>query len=360
MGKRSIIKRSPLKRNQQIQKTIYSYFKNAPKRRRGRQKKRKNLRTKNNLDDDSSYILPSNSEKTDDFDNLDLEDETIYSLPNSIVIDLNEDENSDEERVKTYPKIRTKRSERKRRSRSIRKRIKKIREKKENMNSFDELNHCYSKLSDLIDEYKFEDIADVILKLNNDIKEDIYDKKEIAIFNELKKINSVIKKKEDIIMMCLSILNQRKAKDNNDTSKNSKKLYSNQVKEINEDNKIIELREEKLKEKPFLNSFREIRKFKYKYGLHYYNSKNGVYIYDPREGKKKDKITLYCKKYISSCRAKCVVYKNSDDVTMKGSHNHNGISYNYFCKINPEFKNKNWEHAQVVKENGKEIIVKQC
>ena len=163
-----------------------------------------------------------------------------------------------------------------------------------------------------------------------------------------------------IIMMCLSILNQRKAKDNNDTSKTSKKLYSNQVKEINEDNKIIELREEKLKEKPFLNSFREIRKFKYKYGLHYYNSKNGVYIYDPREGKKKDKITLYCKKYISSCRAKCVVYKNSDDVTMKGSHNHNGISYNYFCKINPEFKNKNWEHAQVVKENGKEIIVKQC
>ena len=367
MGKRSIIKRLPLTRNQKVS---YPYSKNNP-RGRPRSSIRKKYKIKQqSKEDDSSYILPSNTEESVDFDKLDLEEETINSELNSPVIDLTQDDSEEEEeKEKKYPKIRTKRSERKSRSRSVIKRIRKIKKKGENMNSFAELNHCYTKLTDLIDEYNFEDIADAILKLNNNIKRNKADEKETAIYKELKKINSVIKKKDDIIMMCLSILNSRKAaknKDNKDKNnekiKPKKELSSNSVKEKKADDEIVETGVEHLKEKSFLNSFKELSNSNcnYKYGWHYYNSKNGVYIYEPREAKRKENFTFQCKKYIAGCRAKCVVYKNSDVVTMKGTHNHNGSSYSYFLKLNPEFKNKNWEHVQVIKENGKEIIIKQC
>ena len=368
MGKRSIIKRLPLTRNQKVS---YPHSKNNP-RGRPRSSIRKKYKIKQqSKEDDSSYILPSNTEESVDFDKLDLEEETINSELNSPVIDLTQDdsEEEEEEKEKKYPKIRTKRSERKSRSRSVRKRIRKIKKKGENMNSFAELNHCYTKLTDLIDEYNFEDIADAILKLNNNIKRNKADEKETAIYKELKKINSVIQKKDDIIVMCLSILNSRKAaknKDNKDKNnekiKPKKELSSNPVKEKKADDEIVEVGVEHLKEKLFLNSFKELSNSNcdYKYGWHYYNSKNGVYIYEPREAKRKENFTFQCKKYIAGCRAKCVLYKNSDMVTMKGTHNHNGSSYSYFLKLNPEFKNKNWEHVQVIKEKGKEIIIKQC
>ena len=362
MGKRLITKRLPLTRNQQ---TIYHYFKNSQKPRVRRKIKVK----KSSKEDDSSYKLPSKTDETEDYDKLDLEDETIESQLNSPVIDLTEEDEPEEKTIKKYPKIkriRTKKSIKKSIGRKTitkkwRRRKRTLKEKRENMNSFAELNHCYNKLSDLISEYNFSDIADVILKLNNDIKKDPSDKNEKALFNEFKKINSVIKKKDDITMMCLSILNSRKNniennQDINDSVESKEKETIIKVKSKKEQDE----EKNEINETRFINSFKGMNQTNYRFGLHFFNSKNGVYIYDPKQGKKTESLTLYCKKYTSGCRAKCVIYKNSNDVTMKGTHNHAGSSYKCFCNIHPEFKNKNWEHAQVIKENGRDIIIKQC
>ena len=95
MGKRSIIKRSPLTRNQKVS---YPYSKNNP---RGRGRPRSSIRKKYKIkkqskEDDSSYILPSNTEESVDFDKLDLEEETINSELNSPVIDLTQDDSEEE------------------------------------------------------------------------------------------------------------------------------------------------------------------------------------------------------------------------------------------------------------------------
>ena len=74
------------------------------------------------------------------------------------------------------------------------------------MNTFQELNDCYNRLNDLISNYSFSDITDAVIKLNNNIPAEESDPNEKQLFRDIKKITSVIYKKEDIIMMCLSIL----------------------------------------------------------------------------------------------------------------------------------------------------------
>ena len=159
-------------------------------------------------------------------------------------------------------------------------------------------------------------------------------------------------------MMCLSILNSRK--DNQENNKDN-----NEYEKVKEEEPIAPVKSKKKEsteknEVSFVDSFKEMEQSNYRYGLHFFNSKNGVYIYDPKPGKKTESLTLYCKKYTLGCRAKCVIYNNSNDVTMKGTHNHSGTSYKSSCQIHPELKNKNWEHAQAIEENGKDIIIKQC
>ena len=77
MGRRPIRKRISLKSNQ---KTICHYFKN---RQEPNKKIRNRYRVKRKYQkdekDDESYILPSNTDETDDYTGLDLEDETIDS-----------------------------------------------------------------------------------------------------------------------------------------------------------------------------------------------------------------------------------------------------------------------------------------
>ena len=350
MGKRSITKRLPLTKSKN---------KKYPKL----QKKRGRKPKKPPNEDDDSYILPSKTEETVDFDALDLEDETIESQLNSPIIDLTDDES----KVKNIKKIRTFRTMKKasKRRNDIPATVKKMRKKRttkkkgENMNSFAELNHCYNKLSDLISEYNFSDIADVILKLNNDIEKDISDSTEMTLFREFKKINTIIKKKEDITMMCLSIL---ASKNNNTEISIDNNKDNNDSKKAKEEKPIIEIKNEKKETKPklFMNSLKEMKSSKYIFDFHYYNSKNGVYIYAPKVNDRIQSVTMICRRNPLGCKAKCVIYRNSDDVTMKGTHNHPGINFNYFCKLHPEFKNKDWEHVQVIKENGEEIIIKQC
>lgn len=354
MGKRLITKKLPLTRDQQ---TIPHYFNNYIKQKRKRGRPRKNPK-----EDDESYILPSKTDDTVDFDSLDLEDESIESQLNSPIIDLTEEEKPKETTPKKYPKVRTlksvKKAEKKLKNSKI-KRKRMVRKKGENMNSFAELNHCYNKLTDLIGEYNFSDIADVTLKLNNDIEKDKTDSTEITLFQELKKINNIIKKKEDIIMMCLSILASKKDKKENSSKVNKDNNDSPKFKEEKPLNLFTNEKKE-IKEKSFINSFKEIKSSNYKLGPHFYNAKNGVFIYDPRDKDNQQSVTMYCKKKSLGCKAKCVIYKNSNDVTMRESHNHPGFSYNHFCKIHPEFKNKDWEHVQVIKEKGEEINIIQC
>jgi len=141
MVKRYLRKRLPLTKNQ---KTISQYFKNSQKPRIRRKLKVK----KPSKEDDSSYILPSNTDETDDFDKLDLEEETIDSQLNSPVIDLTDDDDEQEAKsVKKYPKypkiIRTRKTSKKSKGRQTiakRGRRRSVKKKGENMNSLTEIN----------------------------------------------------------------------------------------------------------------------------------------------------------------------------------------------------------------------------
>ena len=391
MGRKPLKRRGrpPLKRNQ---RTIYKYFNKKAKariRKRFRSKKKK-------IDDDESYILPDSIEESEDNDYLDLEDESIESELDSPVISLIEDEDDDEEKKEE----RTKRKKRKTKSRinypkSVRRKrkkkhfpvskcskksvvkrgrgrprktdkVKKTVEKNNNVNvnSFDELNLCYNKLNDLISKYSFSDIADVILKLNNGIKKDNSDKNEEILFKEISNLNLVLKNKEDIITMCLSILNSKNSNNNINQDNNTDLDISDHSPE-DEETEEKHIKKEKnakseTKENTMINGFKAMNKDEYIFGIHFYNSTNGVYLYYPVSEEKQQSLALFCKNRDSGCKARCVVYSNTNDVTMKGIHNHKGESYNSFCQIHPEFKNKNWEHVQIINENGEDIIIKQC
>ena len=365
MVKRYLRKRLPLTRNQ---KTISQYFKKSQKPRIRRKLKPK----KPSKEDDSSYVLPSNTDETDDFDKIDLEEETIESQINSTVIDLTEDDEPKEKSVKKYPKypkmkriIKSSKKRKGRKSIAMKWRRRRNEKKKgENMNSFAELNHCYNKLSDLIAQYNFSDIADVILKLNNGIKKDNSDKNEEILFKEISNLNLVLKNKEDIITMCLSILNSKNSNNNINQDNNTDLDISDHSPE-DEETEEKHIKKEKnakseTKENTMINGFKAMNKDEYIFGIHFYNSTNGVYLYYPVSEEKQQSLALFCKNRDSGCKAKCVVYSNTNDVTMKGIHNHKGEPYNSFCQIHPEFKNKNWEHVQVINENGEDIIIKQC
>ena len=95
--------------------------------------------------------------------------------------------------------------------------------------------------------------------------------------------------------------------------------------------------------------------------MHFFNCDKCIYQYDPPVGVKRQTLTLYCRnRTATGCRAKCVVYSYTNDVTIKGEHNHEGITKKLFYDSYPELKNKDWEHAQIVKEDGEDIIIKQC
>ena len=98
MGRRPLIRRCPLTRNQQ---TIFQYFKKSQK---PKVKRRVRIKHQRNEDDDS-YVLPSNTDETEDFSELDLEDEEIDSQLQSPIIELDEDEEEPKIiSIKQYPK----------------------------------------------------------------------------------------------------------------------------------------------------------------------------------------------------------------------------------------------------------------
>ena len=104
-------------------------------------------------------------------------------------------------------------------------------------NTISELNFCYKELDDIISKYPFFEIAQIILKINNDINDEDNNNKEL--YEKIKKITSIIKDKNNITLMCLSILS-------------SKSLLNDHINQIEESfieiNDIEEIEKEKNEE----------------------------------------------------------------------------------------------------------------
>ena len=385
MGRRPLRKRPSLKSNQ---KTICQYFK---KRQESNKRIKKRFRAKRKSQkDDESYILPSNTDETDDYTDLDLDDETIDSQFKSPTTKTKIEEKkikTGRRKRKAYKPVNkvAKRFKRKRgRPRKYNKDINENKmpvEKNENVNSFEELNFCYNELSDLLSVYPFPIVADALLKINNGIEVDNFDKNEKILFQKIGKVNSMIKNKQDITTICLSILaekisNNELVKVNNNYNNNcdnipEENFEEEKPKETKRNQKNPE--EEKPRkrrgslnkdknERKVINSFKSLHQINYKFGMHFYNSdNNSIFQYDPSTAQRRTNITLFCRYRASKgCKAKCTVYSCSNDVTIGGKHNHTGIPYKPFYDAYPELKDKDWEHVQVIKDKKEDIIIKQC
>ena len=80
-------------------------------------------------------------------------------------------------------------------------------ENTQNKNTYSELNYGYTELDKIMSKYTFFDAAKIILKINNGILEDNGDNHEL--YQQLKKISSVIKNKNNLTLMCLGILSSK-------------------------------------------------------------------------------------------------------------------------------------------------------
>ena len=258
--------------------------------------------------------------------------------------------------------------------------------KKKNFNTFSELDKCYKKLDDLISEYSFSDIADIIIKINNDINND-----KSELFKRMKKITSTIRNKESISMMCLSILYSKLSSNNTykeiskkngekkDISENEKEDEKEDEKEEKEgeedeeeekEEEITELKKNKYvsdedSEDPeeyntkrkygrIVKGFNGMKQIKYIFGNHYYKDKNNIYCYYSRTLKPRRYVSAYCYHRELGCNAKCVIFGNCNRVQLYGTHISNcPVSKRIFYLDYPDLKNKKWTHVQIIKKKYK-------
>ena len=91
---------------------------------------------------------------------------------------------------------------------------------------------------------------------------------------------------------------------------------------------------------------------------HFYHVNKKIYCYKPKSSKSTYYQILYCEKRdIIGCNAKVLVNSNPNDILVLGDHGHRGISLREFYKRFPMFKNKDWNHIQLVKEDDEEYII---
>jgi hypothetical protein len=260
----------------------------------------------------------------------------------------------------------------------------KCKNKKENKNgnTYTELKNCYNELEKIMSKYSFLDIAKIILKINNGIIDKSNENHEL--YKKLEIISSVINKKDNITLMCLSILyskthsknskkeeeERNKSKKNDSRKKEDKKEVKKEDKEDDNENK-----EEKVKRKHTRERFngnkiinsdmsRIIKRIKkkekepYIFREHFYHVNKKIYCYKPKSSKSTYYQILYCEKRdIIGCNAKILVNSNPNDILVLGEHGHRGISLREFYKRFPMFKNKDWNHIQLVKEDDEEYII---
>ena len=238
-----------------------------------------------------------------------------------------------------------------------------------NINSPFELEYCYKKLNKLISKYSFAKIAEILIKINNNIEEDD-DEKEII--KKIKKVISIIKNKQNIILMILrifSIKNEKYFKDESDKSKDD----IGKEEEVNCMKKSINIKKEenRIKEEAIEDDFTDINKGNKEeksdkgksinniiFKEHYHNDGYNIYCYKPRKMTISSlKCTLYCTEtYRQKCNAKCTLFTNSNVTSFTGNHNHDGISIENFYKTYPFLKNTSWKDFQVTIENGNNVL----
>ena len=264
----------------------------------------------------------------------------------------------------------------------------KCKNKKENKNgnTYTELKNCYHELEKIMSKYSFLDIAKIILKINNGIMDKSNENHEL--YKKLEIISSMINKKDNITLMCLSILysknhtktfKKEEEKRSNSNKKNNRKIEDK--KEDKKENKKEDKKEdkddkeEKIKRRHTRERFngnkimnkdmtRLIKRIKrkekepYIFREHFYHLNKKIYCYKPKSSKSTYYQILYCEKRdINGCNAKVLVNSNPNDILVLGDHGHRGISLREFYKRFPMFKNKDWNHIQLVKEDDEEYII---
>ena len=264
----------------------------------------------------------------------------------------------------------------------------KCKNKKENKNgnTYTELKNCYHELEKIMSKYSFLDIAKIILKINNGIMDKSNENHEL--YKKLEVISSMINKKDNITLMCLSILysknhsknakkeeeernkgnkkNNRKIEDKKEDKKENKKEDKKEDKDDKEEKVKRRHTRERFNGNKIMNKdmTRLIKRIKrkekepYIFREHFYHVNKKIYCYKPKSSKSTYYQILYCEKRdINGCNAKVLVNSNPNDILVLGDHGHRGISLREFYKRFPMFKNKDWNHIQLVKEDDEEYII---
>lgn len=239
-----------------------------------------------------------------------------------------------------------------------------------NSNTLSELNYFYNKLDKLISKFSFPDVISIILKLINGIPQDSRDNNEL--FQKIDSINKKVDNKNNLILICLSILSKsslnsnknkvkKKEKRNKTFEKKSKIINDNKNKErrktIENGGNAIKKEISKSNKIEFIKGFRsDVKKLIFE--NHYYNCGNEIYGFRPKTKRYSNTITCYClERENIKCTAKCRVRVNSNKVHLIGEHNHeSGISTIYFYKTYYFLKDKEWTHIQVIKEADKKKV----
>ena len=288
-------------------------------------------------------------------------------------------------------------------------------------NTMTEIEDCYKTLKELISNYTFNQISEIIIKIINDI--DIEDNNK-EIYQKIKKITSKIHKKETIPMMCLNILSSKIPLFNNNKlspseevieikeDSNDQKAIMKEIEKQNEEKKEEEIEEvieigDEIEEKEinkkkkkvnytnknpkkseqkkisprmskkkeqiieknkridnndvFINGFKDINQ-EYSFGNHYYKNKNRqeIFSYKGKNTKNKHTVRLYCCRTIKGCKAICIVNKKTNRAQLIGKHIHSGISLQHtveFYEKYPTLIDEEWEHIQIIHIGNEDKII---
>ena len=261
----------------------------------------------------------------------------------------------------------------------------KKKKKHKKYNTYTELKHCYKELENIMLKYSFMDIAKIILKINNGISDCSNENAEL--YKKVEEISSIINKKDNITLMCLSILysktNSKKIEEEEKkrslvkkSNKNKEEKKDEKKEEIKEDkNEIKDNKEDKVKRKhtrerfngykiinkdmsKLIKRIKKKEKEAYIFREHFYNLNKKIYCYKPKSSKSTYYQILYCEKRdINGCNAKMLVNSNPNDILVLGDHAHRGMSKREFYKRFPMFKNNDWNHIQLVKDEDEEYII---
>jgi len=207
-----------------------------------------------------------------------------------------------------------------------------------NSSAHSELNNCYNELEKITEDYSFFEVSKVLLKVANEMTEDTNDNHDL--YQKLKNISSKIKNNGNLALICLSILSSKikfkkaKGKEDKKETKIKKQDDSNETKRTSNKDKTGK---------------KNIQK-KYIYGEHFLNINNKIYCYRNKTNKPCCKTTLYCdKRHSKGCKAFIVANSNSNEFSICGDHEHEGISENIFYEKFPSFLDKKWTHIQLIK-----------